>query len=208
MPVSPLSRRGTLSLSAGSRYTANCVRTGHVRTGAVQGKTMRRLMILSWLIVLAACADGPPPATGPMPGLRASFPPGAVTDVIRVDALDPLPLRTAELVAPDGAASPASSLNVEANPSTIGGQRALNDPWRTSMLAPNGNNPLPVGGIDPSLRSESVVLMTVSTADIPLPDPVAYRRDWTGYRIRLGFGTSGNRLDIREIPAPAPPPAK
>lgn len=203
MPVSPLSRRGTLSLSPGSRYTAN-----RVRTGAAQGKTMRRLMILSWLVALAACAGGPPPAQGPVPGVRASFPPGAVTDVIRVNVLDPLPLRTAELVAPGGAATPATSLDVEANPRTIGGQNSLNDPLRTSMMTPNGNNPLPSGGVDASLRSETVVLMTVATADIPLPDPVAYRRDWTSYRIRLGFGGPGNRLDVRDIPAPAPPPAK
>jgi hypothetical protein len=201
--VSPLSRCGTLSLSAGSRYTAK-----RVRTAGVQGTMMRRLMILPWLAVLAACAGGPPPEQGPMPGLRASFPPGAVIDVIRVDVLDPLPLRTAELVAPDGATAPSSSLNVEANPRSIGGQNSLHDPWRTSMLTANGINPLPSGGTDASLRSETVVLMTVSTAEIPLPDSVAYRQDWAHYRVRLGFAAPGNQLDIREIAAPAPPPAK
>jgi len=169
---------------------------------------MRRcLMILPSLFVLAACADGPPPPTGPVQGVRASFPPGAVTDVIRIDALDALPLRVAELVAPDGAATPSSSLDVDANPRTIGGQSTLSDPWRGSTLSPNGIDPLPSGPIDPTVRSQSQLLLTVSTADIPLPDPVAYRRDWVNYRIRLSFGAAGNQLDTRELPAPPPPPA-
>jgi len=168
---------------------------------------MRRcLMILPSLIVLAACADGPPPASGPQQGVRASFPPGAVTDVIRVDAIDTLPLRTAELIAPDGTATPASSLDVDANPRTIGGQSTLSDPWRASMLSPNGNDPLPTASVDQAMRSQIQVLLTVSTADIALPDPVAYRRDWADYKIRLGFGAPDNRLDTREIPAPAPLP--
>jgi hypothetical protein len=46
----------------------------------------------------------------------------------------------------------------------------------------------------------------VSTADIALPDPVAYRRDWARYRIRLVFGTAPGELETREIAAPEPPP--
>ena len=46
----------------------------------------------------------------------------------------------------------------------------------------------------------------LSTAEITLPDPVAYRRDWAGYKIRLGFAAGGSQLQIRVIGAPAPPP--
>jgi hypothetical protein len=46
----------------------------------------------------------------------------------------------------------------------------------------------------------------VSTADIPLPDPVAYRRDWRKYRIRLTFGTLPGEIETHEIAAPEPPP--
>ena len=174
---------------------------------ALLGDAMRRFwMILPSLIVLAACADAPPPSSGVQQGVRASFPPGGVAGVIRVDALDTLPLRTAELVAPDGTATPASSLDANPNPQTISGQAAIADPWRSSMLGANGINPLPSGAPDPLVRSRTLLLLTVSTADIALPDPVAYRRDWATYRIRLGFGAAGNRLDIREIPAPPPPP--
>ena len=59
-------------------------------------------------------------------------------------------------------------------------------------------------GADATYRSETQVLMMVSTADIPLPDPVVYRRDWANYRIRLGFdaGTAGAR------PARSRPPRR
>jgi hypothetical protein len=45
----------------------------------------------------------------------------------------------------------------------------------------------------------------VSSASIRLPDPVAYRRDWQGYRIRLRFG-GPPQVETREVAAPAPPP--
>jgi len=47
--------------------------------------------------------------------------------------------------------------------------------------------------------------MTVSRAEIALPDPVAYRRDWTRYRLRLTFGSPPGQSEIREIAAPQPP---
>jgi hypothetical protein len=57
-----------------------------------------------------------------------------------------------------------------------------------------------------ALHGEEQLLATASTADIALPDPVAYRRDWQHYRIRLTFGTPPDELETREIAAPAPPP--
>lgn len=169
---------------------------------------MRRLwMILPCLMALAACtSNAPPPQGPPQASVRAAFPPGAVANVIRVDALDPLPLRTAELVAPDGTATAASSIDVEADPQSLAGQRAFNDPWRSSILAANGLNPLPAATTDPTVYSRHTLLMTVSTAELAPPDPVAYGRDWKSYKIRLGFAQAGETLDVREIPAPEPPP--
>lgn len=161
-------------------------------------------MILPTLFLLAACADAPPPATGPQQGVRASFPPGGVTGVIRIDALDTQPLRVADLVAPDGTVTPASSLDVNANPRSVGGTASLYDPWRSGSLGGNSNDPLPSGAVNPVARSQDQILLTASTAEISLPDPVAYGRDWASYKIRLGFGSSGN--DVREIAAPEPPP--
>ncbi|HTQ34290.1 MAG TPA: hypothetical protein VMI30_08980 [Stellaceae bacterium] len=169
---------------------------------------MRRLlMILPSLVVLAACADGPPPVSNiPETGVTANFPPGAVNGVIHIAAVEREPLRAAELVAPDGSTTPAGSLDVDANPQRIGGQYAVTDPWRASGWGTNGINPLPTGALDPTVRSRNELLEMVSTADITLPDPVAYRQDWRNYKIRLSFAGAGDQLDVREIPAPAPPP--
>lgn len=166
----------------------------------------RSLMIVPSLTILAACAGGPPPDAGiPQPGITAGFPPGGIVDVIRVDARDREPLRAAELVAPDGGATAASSLDVDPNPQRIGGQSAIADPWRASGLGTNGINPLPTRPIDPGAHAQDQLLMMVSTADIALPDPVAYRRDWGHYKLRLSFAGAGDQLDVREIPAPPPP---
>lgn len=168
---------------------------------------MRRcLMLLSCLIALAACAGAPPPgADVPPPGVTARFPPGGVVGVIRVDVLDPLPLRAAALVAPDGSVTPASWLDVRSNPERLAGTISLNDPWRPSSLGTNGLNPLPSGPTDPAARARNQLLLTASTADLTLADPVAYQRNWQSYRIRLGFAT-GDQIETRDIPAPAPPP--
>jgi len=49
-------------------------------------------------------------------------------------------------------------------------------------------------------------LLMVSTAEITLPDPVAYRRNWQNYHIRVSFGAGDNQADVRDIAAPEPPP--
>ena len=54
------------------------------------------------------------------------------------------------------------------------------------------------------MRGRQQLLAIVSTAEITLPDPVAYRRDWQHYGVRLTFGTSPGEAETREIPAPAP----
>jgi len=53
------------------------------------------------------------------------------------------------------------------------------------------------------LSHDTLLLMTAN-AEITLPDPVVYRRDWQHYKIRLTFGASG-APEIRELAAPAPP---
>ena len=57
-----------------------------------------------------------------------------------------------------------------------------------------------------ALQGQQQLLATVSTAEIALPDPVAYRRDWRKYRIRLTFGTPPAEVETREIAAPESPP--
>lgn len=174
---------------------------------------MRRVLpVLLPLFLIAGCegSDALPPAAppGPTAYLRAGFPRGGVADTIVIEATERLPLRAAALLSPDGTATPASSVDVAASPSYAGGQRVAGDPWRNALLgtgstaAPN----VPLADVGAALRSQGQLLATVSSAEIALPDPVVYRRNWAQYRIRLTFGTPPGEVETREIAAPAPPP--
>ena len=132
---------------------------------------------------------------------------GGLVDTITITAIDRLPLRAAELVAPDGTIAPANSITVDPNPRASVGQFAKSNPWRDAV---GGYNALPALALQnaqagAAMQSQVQLLATLSTADIPLPDPVVYRQDWAKYKIRLSFA-AGDQLDVREIPAPAPPP--
>ncbi|MBV9861579.1 MAG: hypothetical protein JO267_05470 [Alphaproteobacteria bacterium] len=155
---------------------------------------------------LAACEDG-----APVPvlteGVRVGFPPGGIADQITIEAVDRLPLRAAELIAPDGAATPAISIDVNARPSLEQGQSVANDPYRGFLGGQGSLASLtprePVVGA--ALRGESELLTTISNAAIPIADPVAYRRDWPHYRIRVRFGTPPGEVRDAELEAPEPP---
>lgn len=164
---------------------------------------MRRfLLLLPSLLLLSACGGG---GLTPLPGphAAASFPAGGVANVIVVDTLDNLPLRAAELVAPDGTVTPSTPPDVARKIQANGGEYALASPLRAyESVGPTMMATLP----DPAFYvSHSELLLMNSTADITVPDLVAYRRDWGRYRIRLTFGAPGGP-EIREIAAPAPPP--
>lgn len=169
---------------------------------------MRRLLpLLVPMALLAACADSDaPPPKGPAPQLHAAFLPHGIADTIVVEAVERLPLRAAELVAPDGTTTPASDVGVAAAPSVATGQWVAGNPWLDAL---SGGPPAAVatanGNPQPALRGTEQLLATVSTADLPLPDPAAYRRDWAHYRIRLSFGTPPGEVENREIAAPEPP---
>lgn len=174
---------------------------------------MRRLTpaLLPLLLLIAGCDSGGPPPAGPpalAAQLKVGFPPRGLVDTIEVDAVDRLPLRSAALVAPDGDVTDAGYLNVSDSPSLATGQWAGSN---SSQDAVTGNNALAALTLPPTtanaaLRGQQQLLAIVSTAEITLPDPVAYRRDWHHYRLRLGFGTPPGEVENREVPAPAPPP--
>src|SRR6185437_8916928 len=135
----------------------------------------RHLLVgLAVALLLVACSDAPPPALLPQPGVRATFPPGGITNLIRIEALDARALRSAELVAPDGAVTEATYLNVVKTPEAATGQLTLNDPWRSSMLGTNGIPQIPSASLAAAPRSTSQLLLMASAAEIPVPDPVAY----------------------------------
>ena len=172
---------------------------------------MRRLVpALLPLFLVAACDAGvsaPPPAVTAA-AVQAGFPRGGLADTITISAVERLPLRTAELVAPDGSATPANWIDVNNSPSVATGQRVANNPWDTAVTGSSAaaaltNQDAEAGA---TLQGRVQFLGTISTAEIALPDPVAYRRDWTSYRIRLTFGTPPNDVATSEIAAPEPPP--
>jgi hypothetical protein len=173
---------------------------------------MRRVLpVLLPLVLLAACDGGAAlPAAPADPGnqVRASFPKGGLVDTIVIDAVERLPLRAADLVSADGGTTPASYINVTAAPSVATGQLVAGDPWQNALAGRGSAATLTVPNAQAgaALAGEAQLLATVSSADIPLPDPVAYRRDWRKYRIRLTFGTPPGEIETREIAAPAPPP--
>jgi len=140
--------------------------------------------------------------------IHARFPPGGVVDVIEIDAIERLPLRSAELIAPDGQTMPASFLNASPASAVTFNQEFKSSPnignsFSAAAITPGG--PLPAG-LEGATQSRAELLAIVSNASIPLPDPVEYRREWQNYRIQLRFGDPPGEIDTREIPAPEPPP--
>ena len=163
------------------------------------------MLSILWFILLAACGDS---GLAPVPSdqIRASFPRGGVVDVIEVDTVNHLPLRSAALIAPDGQVTQASYLSVNPSPSATSYLALPTSPY-AGTAAGVGNLP---AGLTPTVSTGSpqqqVTLQTVvSTASLPLPDPVDYRREWRNYRIRLDFGIPPGDTETRELPAPEPP---
>ena len=169
------------------------------------------LAVLLPLLSIAGCEGfGAPPSgpLGPTERLSAGFPKGGLADTIRVDAVERLPLRAAVLVAPDGTTAPAANIDVTDSPTLATGQWAAGDPWQNALSGGGSAAALAMPHADAgaALQGRQQLLATVSTAEIALPDPVSYRRQWGKYRIRLSFGTPPGDTETREIPAPEPPP--
>jgi hypothetical protein len=160
------------------------------------------------LTIMALCLAGCGGGLAPLPTeqVTAGFPPHGIADTIRIDATDRLALREAGLIAPDGKATRATTIDVRPTPSVTTSQNLGNDPYAGDVfgvgnIGPPAALPVPAGGA-PQTRTQ--LLLMLSTADILLPDPVAYRRDWIRWHIRLVFGIPPTTV-IRDIPAPAPP---
>ena len=168
---------------------------------------MHRVLEILVIALLAACADGgSPPSAGDQ--TRVRFPAGGVVNVIEVHAVNRLPLRKVELIAPDGQVTPASYLNVNPSPGVTTSQGLPNGPYAGNAL---GVGNIAAGGPLPALtggapQQRTAFLAMVSSATIPLPDPVEYRRAWQSYRVRLSFGDPPGEIETQEVAAPAPPP--
>ena len=97
---------------------------------------------------------------------------------------------------------------MSSRPAVRTGQLVADNPWQTALTGATAVAALTTPNVEPNaaLRSEVRLLAIVSQAQIPLPDPVAYRRDWANYHVRLTFGTPPGELEVRETPAPEPLP--
>ena len=168
---------------------------------------MRLALCLAIIPLLAACG-GEGPASPPGEQISASFPAGGIADVIAIDATDRLPLRQAELIAPDGRATLAASVTANPSPTENFSQQSPTGAYSGSQFGVSsiGSNALSPGVVGAAPQTQTQLLAVASTASIPLPDPVAYRRGWQKYRIRLRFGDPP-QVETREIAAPAPPPS-
>jgi hypothetical protein len=174
--------------------------------GVYIGVVVRAACLLPLVLLVAACGgEGPTPL--PNDQVRAGFPAGGVANQIEVSAIDRLPLRGAELVAPDGHATPALSVAANPAPTETFSQQYPGGNYSGPNFGVSsiGSNALAPGVVGAAPTTESKLLAVVSNASIQLPDPVAYRRDWQNYRIRLRFGDPP-QAETREIAAPAPPP--
>ena len=165
---------------------------------------MRTAVFMLTLAFIAACApeSGLPPL--PADQVRARFPPGGVVNSIEIDAVDRLPLRTAELVSPDGQATPASYLHVNPSPSVTFYQRQIDTPYEGNIFGIGNLAPVPAV-VTGAPQGDAQFLAMVSTASIPVPDEIEYRRDWRSYRIFLSFGDLAGEVERRVLPAPEPP---
>jgi hypothetical protein len=165
---------------------------------------MRVAGVLLSVALLTACGGEPGLPPLPTDQVRARFPPGGVVDAIEVDAVDRLPLRSAELIAPDGEATPASYLHVDPSPTATFDQRVA---YAGTSWAIGNNASAAAFSTDPggAPQTRARLLTMASTASIPVPDEVAYRRDWRGYRIFLSFGDLAGEVERRVLPAPEPP---
>ena len=165
---------------------------------------MRAAAFMLTLALAAACApeSGLPPL--PADQVRARFPPGGVVNSIEVDAIGRLPLRTAELVSPDGQSTSASYLHVNPSPSVAFYQRQIDTPYEGNIFGIGNLAPVPAV-VSGAPQGDAQLLAMVSTASIPIPDEIEYRRDWRSYRIFLSFGDLAGEVERRVLPAPEPP---
>jgi hypothetical protein len=171
------------------------------------GARMKALFAILTVILFAACTnDGLSPLTSDQ--VRVRFPAGGIIDVIEVDAVNRLPLRKAELIAPDGQTTTAYYLNVNPSPSITSYGEFPNAPYTgTPFGMGNLAAGVPATALTGGASQQRVALLAmVSAASIRLPDPVEYRRNWRNYRIRLSFGDAPDEVEAREVDVPEPPP--
>ncbi|WP_133611538.1 hypothetical protein [Dongia mobilis] len=126
-------------------------------------------------------------------------------DIITVTVTDPLPARSARLIAPDGAVTEAASIETERY--TAHEDNSMRPRIGASVVGGSGGGVstgigigFPLFGSDDSRTWRE----TQSRITIRLPDMAAYRADWQRYAIAVDLDDGVNRRSFQMLP-PAPP---
>lgn len=176
--------------------------------------TTHRLLGAAALVALALAGCASDPQTPKPPSIEARY--GAGGNIVQVTVTDRLPLRGAELVAPNGTAEAARSINTErlarsyAAPGygpTVGvGVGGFSGSSGRSGFGTGLGLGFPLGGFGSGPATESeLAAQVVSNAFIPVADAEAYRASWRQWRVRLSLGAAGVDERVVEVEAPPPP---
>jgi hypothetical protein len=162
---------------------------------------MRLFLCALALVALAACSgDEDRGFSNPVAARFAA----EAGDRIEVTVADPQPVETAELVAPDGAATEAYQIDRS---------KTVEEDGRASPSVGVGVFGGSSGHIGTSIGIGIPIFGSGAPEDpvidsrvlIRVPDMAAYRASWQDYRLRLHLGTTDTNRRIMEIPAPRPP---
>jgi hypothetical protein len=154
--------------------------------------------IIAALLIVSGCTSASPAG----PQTRADFIPNS--NVIQVVINDPRPVRSVQLISPNGEVIPANGINSQRtvypgyspSPSVglgIGGFSG----GRSSAFGSGIGFGFPLGGGEPA------AVQSVTTAAIPVPDLAAYSQNWQGYRIEALIGDPPTVLTLGAPPPPA-----
>ena len=201
-PAPPLSRDGVAFSFGGARFAL------HRRADRPQPRSREHdaplLLILPSLLPIAACADAPPPPRCPR-RVTIGFPPGAVVNVIRIDAVDPCRCappswsrRTAPRPRPAGSRSTPTPRTIpgETRSAIHGAAHARRQRPGASQRAiragPTQQRPAAADGIDRRDHAARPGCLSPRLAELRSAELCA---------------PADNQADMREIAAPEPPPA-
>lgn len=126
-------------------------------------------------------------------------------DVITVTVTDPLPVRAARLVAPDGIALEAAAIDTERY--TAHEDNGTRPRIGATVLGGSSGGVSTGVGIGFPLFGSGETRTwreTQSRITFRLPDPAAYRADWQRYSIAVDLDDGVNRRSFQMLP-PAPP---
>src|SRR5215469_12874788 len=177
---------------------------------------MRGMLVALLAVALAACSagyEGQRRGQG-VDSAVARFVTGGEVTVIQVTVSDRLALRSANLIAADGAVVPAYS--IEANRAVAYGQAGFGPmppggliggagvAGGSGGLASGVDVTFPIGSWYQPGSQTAYTGQIQSTALIRLPHPEDYRRNWQGARIELRLGEPPE-VNFLTLAAPSPP---